>query len=169
MKALIKTAIVAGVCIMLSSCGSIIHGTTQAIDITSQPTGARILIDGKDSGQTPKTIELRRKGRAKGEVDTTKKFYNVKIEMDGYMPYEIKVKREVDGWFFGNLIFGGLIGMIIDASNGAMYKLTPDQLIAQMGKQTASRTIKNDDGIYIAVTLNPDPSWERVGTLQRAE
>ena len=167
MKALIKTAAVMVVCTILSSCASIIHGSTQTVDITSQPVGASITIDGKDYGQTPKTIELRRKGRLKGELDT-KKFYAVKLELNGYEPYEIKIKRELDAWFFGNLLFGGVIGMIVDAADGAMYKLTPDQLIAQMGKQIASNeTLKNSDGIYIAVIMHADPSWERVGTLTK--
>lgn len=74
----------------------------------------------------------------------------------------------MDGWYLGNLLFGGLIGLIVDAANGSMYKLTPDQVIAQMGKVTAM----NDDmdgKLYIGVTLTPDPAWERIGTLRKAE
>lgn len=166
MKTVFNLAAFIAVTSLLSGCASIIHGGTQSVDITSQPAGAIISIDGNDYGSTPNTIELRRKGRLKGEKGP-KKQYAVKIELNGYMPYEVKIKRELDAWFFGNLIFGGVIGMIIDASDGAMYKLTPDQVIAQMGKMTASNY--KDDSIYIAVTLNPDPSWEKIGTLKKAE
>lgn len=62
-----KLAIVVVLCAMLSGCASIIHGPMQTVDIGSQPAGAMVTIDGKDYGQTPKTIELRRKGRLKDE------------------------------------------------------------------------------------------------------
>jgi hypothetical protein len=153
---------------MMSGCASIIHGPTQGVDFGSQPAGAMIIIDGKEYGQTPKTIELRRKGRLKDELKP-KKQYAVKIMMDGYMPYEIKVKREVDGWFFGNLLLGGVIGIIIDASNGAMYKLSPDQIIVPMGKVTVMDVKGDGSRLYIAVTLEPDPSWEKIGTLSKSE
>lgn len=167
MKKITTSVVVAMLCLFLSGCASIIHGTTQAVDFGSQPAGARISIDGREVGVTPKTVDLRRKGRTKEEAKP-KQEYAIRIEMEGYMPYEMKIKRELDAWFFGNLIFGGLIGIIIDASNGAMYKLTPDQIIAQMGRVTAMNE-KNGDKLFIGVTLTPDPSWERVGTLSKAE
>lgn len=83
-------------CILIfGSCASIIHGSRQQVDFSSQPSGATITIDGKMYGKTPSFVELKRKGRLKGEVDT-KKSYDVKIEMDGFYPYEIKLKREMD-------------------------------------------------------------------------
>lgn len=152
--------------ILVTSCASIIHGPTQTVNFASQPTGAKITIDGKDYGNTPRTVDLRRKGRLKGEI-STKQSYSVRIELPGYYPYDILIKREMDGWFLGNLLFGGLIGIIIDASNGAMYKLTPDQLIAQLGKSTAMNM--NEGEIYIAATLKADPSWEKLGIMEKSE
>lgn len=148
--------------ILFSGCASIIHGRFETVDFTSQPTGAKITIDGKDYGTTPKSISLNRNGRLKGEP-TGKQSYSVKIELEGYYPYEIKIKRGLDGWFLGNVIFGGLLGIIIDSATGSMYKLSPDQVIATLGKETAIS--KNDNNIFIAVTLNPDPSWEKIGEL----
>jgi hypothetical protein len=166
MKTLVILATFVVACCMFSGCASIIHGGNQIVDITSQPTGAMVTIDGKEYGRTPQAISLRRKGRLKGEL-APKKEYAVKIAVEGYLPYEMKLKRELDAWFFGNLLFGGVIGMIIDAADGAMYKLTPNQIIAQMGPATASTMTK--DGIYIAVTLKADPSWEKIGQLEKAE
>jgi hypothetical protein len=162
-----KTAILLVSGIFLSSCASIIHGSNQTVDFTSQPSGATITIDGRKIGVTPKSIPLKRKGRLPGEV-SGKKEYQVKIEMDGYYPYEIKIKREVDGWFFGNLIFGGLLGIIIDAGTGNMYKLSPNQVVAQMGKSTGM-IYKKTDGIYFAVTMTPDPTWEKIGKLKKQD
>jgi len=34
------------------------------------------------------------------------------------------VKCSLNGWYFGNIIFGGLIGLlIVDPATGAMYRL----------------------------------------------
>lgn len=150
---------------LLGSCASIIHGPNQSIDFSSQPTGAKIFIDGKEYGITPKTVDLKRKGRLKGEI-SSKKEYAVKVELEGFYPYEVKLKREMDGWFLGNIIFGGLIGIIIDASNGAMYKLNPDQVIAQMGKST-SMISSEEEKVFVAVTLEADPSWQKIGQLSK--
>ena len=155
------------VLICFSNCASIIHGSSQHVDFSSQPAGAKITIDGNYYGQTPKTVPLKRKERLKGETGN-KKQYEVKLELAGYYPYEFKIKREMDGWFLGNLIFGGIIGIIIDASNGAMYKLNPDQIIAQLGKSTSETGMKGEnDNIYVFVTLKADPSWEKIGSLKK--
>ncbi len=151
--------------LLMTNCAAIIHGNKQIVDFSSQPPGAKVFIDGKEYGTTPTSVELKRMGRLKGE-SSEKKEYQVKIDLDGYYPYEIKVKRTVDGWFFGNVLFGGLLGIIIDAASGSMYKLTPDQITATMGKESAAIQ-RVGENIFIAVTLDIDPEWEKVGQLAR--
>jgi hypothetical protein len=65
---------------------------------------------------------------------------------------------------WGNLVFGGIPGLAIDAISGGLYKLTPEQIAAQLAQQGAS-VEKSEDAIYIGVVLQPDPEWERVGTF----
>jgi len=51
------------------------------------------------------------------------------MEATNYYPYEVHVKLTVDGWYFGNVLFGGLIGiLIVDPATGAMYTLKPNEL-----------------------------------------
>ena len=151
---------------IMSSCATIIHGPTQKVNLNSQPNGATITIDGKEMGKTPKTLVLRRMGREKG-VKSKKQQYDVKIALDSYYPYEITIKREMDGWFLGNLLFGGIIGIIVDASSGAMYKLTPDQVIAQLKSNSTGMIDLKDDQIYVAVSMKIDPNWEQIGQLEK--
>ena len=91
-----KTKLIASslVIFLMSSCASIIHGPTQIVDFSSQPAGATITIDGKEYGKTPKAIELKRKGRERGDKPD-KQMYEVKVSLDGYHPYELKIKREM--------------------------------------------------------------------------
>ena len=148
------------------SCATIVNGSRQTVDFSSQPAGATVSINGAKHGTTPTQVRLKRNANMPGSP-SGRGYYDVKIELDGYYPYEVKVKREFNGWFIGNIVIGGLIGIIVDAATGSMYKLSPDQVIAQMGRQTAVNTDNKDGNIFIAVTLDVDPTWEKIGQLER--
>ncbi len=149
---------------LLSSCCSLLHGPVQTIGISSQPKGAKIFIDDADYGLTPKFVDLNSNGRLLGEPKD-KKEYSLKIALDGYQPYEVKLTRKVDGLYFLNILGVG-IGLIIDASNGSMYKLSPEQVTAQLQKSSTAN-VKKGNNLYIAVTLNPDSAWEKIDTLKK--
>ena len=105
--------------VLLTACATIINGTSQSISISSQPTGAQVFVDGVPMGVTPVAPDLKRKDK-----------HLIRIEMEGYEPFELQLNRGVSGWIAGNIIFGGLIGLAVDAMTGAMYKLSPDEVIA---------------------------------------
>src|SRR5699024_8688621 len=106
------------------------------IAISSNPSSATVVVNNQDVGQTPVTVNLSRK-----------ESHDVRIELEGYLPFETTIIRRVDGWIAGNIIFGGLIGLAVDASTGGMYKLTPEQVQAELRSGTASaRYVK--DGVY---------------------
>lgn len=139
--------------ILLTGCGSIMLGSRQDIGISSTPTGARVMIDNQEKGVTPLFADLKRKDN-----------HIVKIELAGYLPYETTITRKITGWVWGNIIFGGIIGLAVDAISGGLYKLTPDQVAATLTKE--QQTLKTKDGnIYIAVVLAPDPKWQKIGQL----
>ena len=134
-------------------CGTIMHGKTQGIAISSTPSGALITVDNQSHGETPTVFKLDRKMT-----------HIVKVELDGYQPFEATITRSVSGWAWGNIVFGGLIGLAVDAISGGLYKLSPEQLQATLSKENVGLLYK-EDAIYVTVILQPDPSWERVGTL----
>lgn len=82
------------------------------------------------------------------------------------MPYETQFTRKVDAWIAGNIVFGGLIGLAVDAISGGMYKLTPNQLQAELRANAVAIT-KSEDGIYFAVVLEPKAEWEKIGQLTK--
>jgi hypothetical protein len=97
-----------------SGCASIVKGTTQDIPVTSTPLGAEVRIDGDKVGQTPTSVEAKRK------TD-----HLIVIEKEGYQPESIAVTRNIGGAVFGNIIAGGLIGWGVDAIDGAQWNLSP--------------------------------------------
>jgi hypothetical protein len=62
-------------------------------------------------------------------------------------------------------MIGGAVGFIIDPITGAMFRLSPTKMNAELNKDLVFN--KNKDDIYIAVALEIDPSWQKVGQLER--
>lgn len=136
------------------SCGTIIQGSTQQIGFSSSPTNASVTINGNSYGVTPLLVDLKRK-----------QAHIVVIELDGYLPYETNLTRSTSGWVLGNIIFGGLIGLVVDASAGGMYKLSPEQVRAELSSGRAD-VLSEEDGLFISFVLEADPSWEKIGNLE---
>ena len=144
-----------GLAALLSACASIIHGTAQDVGISSSPTGAQVTVDNQPRGATPTIVKLSRKDH-----------HIVKIELPGYQPFEATITRSVSGWVWGNIVFGGIIGLAVDAITGGLYKLSPEQIAGTLLEQHASES--DDDGVMlIAVVLEPGIGWSRIGTLAR--
>lgn len=141
------------VAVALCSCASIMHGTHQDVGISSNPTGAQVTIDGQVKGMTPVVANLTRKDN-----------HIVRIELPGYKPFETTLTRKTSGWVWGNIAFGGLIGLAVDAIDGGLYNLTPEQISGQM-LVTNARVVPSKDGIYVAVVLAAQPEWQKVGQL----
>jgi hypothetical protein len=139
---------------VLGACASIMHGAHQDVGISSSPTGAAVKIDNLSSGNTPVIAKLSRKDN-----------HVVRIEMAGYQPIDLTLTRSVSGWVWGNVVFGGLIGLAVDAIDGGMYKLSPEQLTASLATKNASvQTV--GDGIYVLAVLRPEADWAKVAQLQ---
>jgi len=142
---------------LLTSCATIMHGTRQSIGISSNPSEAGIWVDGQFFGKTPMIVKLTRKDN-----------HTVKIELAGYKPFETTLTRQMSGWVFGNLALGGLIGLAVDAISGGIYRLTPEQVHAQMCQDNMS-CMKDGENSYIAIVLEPDASWQKIGQLEVAK
>ena len=116
-----STLALVGLLALLPGCATIMHGTTQDIGISSVPSGALVSVDNKTHGQTPVVAPLSRKDN-----------HLVKVEFPGYQPFEATVTRSVSGWVAGNILFGGLIGLSVDAISGGLYTFGPEQITATL-------------------------------------
>jgi PEGA domain-containing protein len=154
-KCIARTCAASAAVAALCSCASIMHGTHQDIGISSNPTGAQVLVDGQTKGTTPVIANLTRKDN-----------HIVRIDLAGYKPFETTLTRSVSGWVWGNIVFGGLIGLAVDAIDGGLYNLTPEQISSTLLSNTAA-VVPRSDGIYLVVVLEPQPGWQRVGQLSR--
>ena len=127
-------SIVVAVLILLPNCATIIHGTTQDVTINSTPSQATIVVKNDGgleyfNGPTPATVNLPRKYE-----------YQVTVSLSGYQEQTVPIRQKFSMWYLGNIFCGGLIGLVIDYTNGAMNDLKPEQLVISLA------TAYNDDG-----------------------
>ena len=144
-------------CLALTACASIMHGTSQDIGISSSPTNATVTVDNATKAQTPFVAKLSRKDN-----------HIIHIAADGYAPADLTLTRSTSGWVWGNIIFGGIIGLAVDAMTGGLYNLTPEQLTTTLARQAASIDPAKD-GIYVVLVPSADRSWTKVGQLRPAD
>jgi hypothetical protein len=111
--------------LLLTGCASIVDGGPKAVRINSDPAGAKVTIFNKAGQQvvsetTPATVHLARSSGFAGEEN-----YKLIFEKDGYYPYEAHVKSAINGWYFGNIVVGGVVGCLVDMGTGSCYTLEP--------------------------------------------
>lgn len=133
-----QVAAVLAVAISLTGCASIVGKNMYPVTFNSHPDEAIIIVkdeNGKEMyrGKTPTTITL-----SSGEAYFHPKKYTVTFSKAGYEDQTTEIKANVSGWYFGNIIFGGIIGLlIVDPLTGNMWKLPTDSTIT-LGEKVAS-------------------------------
>lgn len=91
----------------LSSCASIFAGSSSNVQVTSTPSGAKFTSSAGVSGVTPAAVSL------PNGLDVSFSFEGV----DGYEPAEHVSHPRMSGWIVGNILLGGIVGLIVDIVN----------------------------------------------------
>ena len=115
--------------VLQSGCASIVNGRSQDIQLRSEPSSAVVTIDGMKMGSTPMILDLKRKKR-----------HTIQFSKENHESITRGTGRSFNWWFMGNLLFGGIIGMIIDLANGAAYKINPDVIFVELPSSSGAET-----------------------------
>ena len=122
----IKIGFIVGVILFsLTSCSAIMNGSTQDVRIKASESKATIYVDGMKRGITPKVVRLQR-----GTP------HLIEIKKDGFDTYQITTHNSIAGAFWGNLLCGGVIGIVIDLATGSAYDIEPNFISADLFKST---------------------------------
>jgi hypothetical protein len=152
-KSLTKSLSVILIIFIFSSCASIVSRSTWPLTVNTNPNGANIEITNKSGaivykGTTPATMTLK-----SGAGFFAKESYKIKLTLDGYSEKIIPVECTLNGWYIGNIIFGGLIGLlVIDPATGAMYKLDREFI-----NETLTESISSNQVSLKIMSLNDLP------------
>ncbi len=132
-------------------CASIVSKNARQITINSKPSSAEFIIKDERGmvvhrGVTPATVTLKTgAGFFKG------KEYTVYIKKKGYGEKSVSIRKELNGWYLGNILFGGIIGLlIIDPLTGAMWTLTPQEVNVDL---TQNMSESRNDSFTLTVVL----------------
>ena len=140
---------------LLSGCASIVGKNMYPVTINSHPDEAIILIkdeSGKQiyKGKTPTTITL-----SSGEAYFHAKRYSITFSKEGYENQTTEIKAGLSGWYFGNILFGGLIGLlIVDPITGNMWKL-PAETTVTLGEKVS---LNNNERNLQIVSIDQIPA-----------
>lgn len=110
-------------------CATILNGSEQEVNITSNVEGASIYLDDKMIGETPFT----------GKIPKDKK--KIVIKKDGYKTKTLFPTSKFSTAFFGNLLSGGTTGMTTDISNGAAYEYSPSTFQVDLVKENGDMSM----------------------------
>ncbi len=105
-----------------TACATVVRGIHQSWTVDSEPNGAQVVTtNGFSCNATPCTFTMERKAK-----------FDVTVSKEGYQPYTGHVSHEISGGGAaggaGNLVLGGIIGIGVDASTGAMDDLRPNPM-----------------------------------------
>jgi hypothetical protein len=91
-----------------SGCATIMAGGPDHIPVSTNPPGATVFVDNVPVGQTPLMLTLNRE-HSSGVI---------RIELPGFAPVLIVRDKSINGWFWANLCFGGVLGIVVDLITG---------------------------------------------------
>jgi hypothetical protein len=122
--------------IALNGCATIMHGTTQDIGVVTEPSGAELLVDGRDHYKSPATITMKRKDD-----------HTLEISREGYKNERIDIKGTISAAVLGDFLAGGAIGYGIDAATGAQRRLEPASVYVRLRPSTGVDTEKRVEAL----------------------
>jgi len=125
----------------LSGCATVMNGVNQPVEFESDPSGAVIELFNGQSCTTPCSFEMRRGNDS-----------IVTFSLEGYQDVEVMIQSRTGGGVAGNLLAGGIIGGVVDASNGASNHLYPDPVYIRMVPvgETGDALLLDKDGEVIS-------------------
>lgn len=148
--------------VLLSGCASIVTKTSYPVRISSTPSNAKISVTDKNgievfSGHTPAIVSL-----SASSGFFSKATYMVEFTKANGQTESAQIVSTLDGWYFGNILIGGIIGMlIIDPATGAMWKIDTTNIHRDLDDNVTAS--KKEEGLMImAISDVPDHLKEKL-------
>jgi len=114
MRWLSAILVIVSLSLIMSGCATIVNGTSQKIQVTSDPADATILVDEKSSYTTPVKLRLERR-----------RDHTLVFSREGYESQTIKLLHVISEAVAGNTLCWGPLGWVFDICAGTQYKLQP--------------------------------------------
>lgn len=118
-----RLAVVIALGWMSGACATIMTGTTQDLAVETDPAGAACKVERQGA-----TVGMIKSTPGKTNIPKHRDNIEVACNLPGYETSKEVLASSFTGATFGNIIAGGFVGVVIDASSGANNKY-PDKVI----------------------------------------
>lgn len=144
-----------GALLLTAGCASIVSKSNWPVNVTSSPPECRVTLKDKRGmeifrGTTPTVITLPSSSGFFSGAD-----YSLVFEKEGFEPVTVTLSSELNPWYIGNILFGGIIGfLVVDPATGAMFKL-PEHVHGSLAEKKTS-LLPEQRGLWVG-TLEEVP------------
>jgi hypothetical protein len=146
MKELFKGIIILLIGIVSASCATILSGTKQEIRFNSSPSGAKVIVNGKDMGlTTPCVATLKRKVKP-GNYNNRNEYHYLFLK-EGYINTEFIDFRRINPKLYYNFLLNGafIFTFPVDFLSGAAYKYKDQVMVNLSPVQYKPVIVNNED------------------------
>ena len=144
---------ISGTCLWMTACASIVSKSQYPVTVSSNPPGANFTVKkasglAMSTGVTPATLIL---NSSNGYFQPAK--YLVEFTRKG-STQSITLNASINGWYFGNLLFGGIIGLlIVDPATGAMWKMD-ENIVSTFNQAPDASPESTKKGLKVVTTCS---------------
>jgi len=110
--------------LIMNGCATIFKGSTDTVSYSSDPSGAKVYVNGILMGRTPFQLELK-----------SSQTYTIEFRKEGYENRTVILNNSVGGgWIVLDILFG-ILPIIVDAATGNWYSLDQAHVNAALEAQ----------------------------------
>ncbi len=110
--------------LFLFSCATLFKGTSENVDFSSDPSGAKVYVNGNLVGTAPVRLKLE-----------SKKTYSIEFKKEEYETQTFTITNSIGaGWIILDVL-AGLVPVIVDVATGAWYSLDQTNINAILKTQ----------------------------------
>jgi hypothetical protein len=151
-------------CAEMTGCASIISGRHADVAIDTYPSNAHVTIHDNEgravaSLNTPGVVSLKRNRRYFLPAR-----YTATIESPGFAPTTVPIRSTINPWILGNVIIGGVPGLVIDSATGAAWQPKYSEIHRQLQPYGL---VPDQNQMYSAVPAATDPLSDSPSVAER--
>jgi hypothetical protein len=124
----LRHTVLVSVALGSGACATVMSSGPDRVSVTTNPSGATVFVDNKEKGKTPVVVALDRK-------NSNGRF---RLELPGFEPVDVARAKGINGWFWGNILLGGIIGMVVDAASGNIHKFDDEPIAVGLTRSDGS-------------------------------
>jgi hypothetical protein len=110
------------IAVLSSGCATLTKGTSQTVTVDTDPSGAVCTLT-----RDAKPVAIVNPTPGSVPVDKGQGTIAIACRKPGYLEAAGNLASEFQAMTFGNILFGGIVGVVVDAASGAMHRY-PDRV-----------------------------------------